>query len=332
MHFAGRKHLAKEQMIQQFLRLTKKAKIISSSVEHCNDISLSQKKTNESSSSKNCMILANFALHELFPTISCQKPPSKQKGFESAIELVQTFVNSLGASLQGAWRPSDDEREALNSAVEVFNTRAPELQRPPHITCWFGEYGCVLLATEQRVGRVQLNIVCLDEWAFQVHSGLERKIQTSHASPVAVVIINVGEIDKAKYNEFCVLVQQLLAKSEQCHEDKRSAGYNEQGNQKTPALVQAILEDAMNKLLQNTTLTAPPGGFTDVGLHTGGRPRNTCWPLVRAVMQVRLEAAQHHSLFRFAMLQMRLGWLEHFVASISARTTEGITLNPPSPR
>ena len=28
-------------------------------------------------------------------------------------------------------------------------------------------------------------------------------------------------------------------------------------------------------------VTNPHGGFTDVGRHTGGEPRNTAWPLVR---------------------------------------------------
>ena len=31
----------------------------------------------------------------------------------------------------------------------------------------------------------------------------------------------------------------------------------------------------------------PCGGFTDVGLHTGGRPRDTAWPLVRETFKAR---------------------------------------------
>lgn len=31
----------------------------------------------------------------------------------------------------------------------------------------------------------------------------------------------------------------------------------------------------------------PRGGFTDVGLHTGGLPRDTCWRLVWAAFKVR---------------------------------------------
>ena len=31
----------------------------------------------------------------------------------------------------------------------------------------------------------------------------------------------------------------------------------------------------------------PRGGFTDVGLHTGGSPRDTAWPLVWQAFKVR---------------------------------------------
>jgi hypothetical protein len=37
---------------------------------------------------------------------------------------------------------------------------------------------------------------------------------------------------------------------------------------------------------QQQQYTAPKGGTTDVGQHTGGLPRDTAWPVVRAVLQV----------------------------------------------
>jgi len=57
-------------------------------------------------------------------------------------------------------------------------------------------------------------------------------------------------------------------------------------------MIQAVLIDAMANLVKETDdLTAPRGGFTDVGLHTGGSPRNTTWPLLIAVLQIILESA-----------------------------------------
>jgi hypothetical protein len=34
------------------------------------------------------------------------------------------------------------------------------------------------------------------------------------------------------------------------------------------------------------TPNPPKGGFTDVGIHTGGNPRDTCWALIRVTIQV----------------------------------------------
>eukprot|EP00965_Chrysotila_dentata_P122483 4047930-Pleurochrysis_carterae.AAC.1 len=58
--------------------------------------------------------------------------------------------------------------------------------------------------------------------------------------------------------------------------EKRSAANNQQGHQKTPAMIKAVLTDALRG---TPGQTAPRGGCTDVGLHTGGLPRNTMWPL-----------------------------------------------------
>ena len=95
---------------------------------------------------------------------------------------------------------------------------------------------------------------------------------------------------------------ELLSKAAERKGDKRSAAGNEQGNQKTPAMIQAVLQDALAK--REEGVTPPRGGFTDVGLHTGGLPRNTSWPLVRAVLQSVLEP----TFYRHAMAQMQL-WL-----------------------
>ena len=50
-----------------------------------------------------------------------------------------------------------------------------------------------------------------------------------------------------------------------------------QGHQKTPAFIHALYREAFGKPNQT-----PRGGFTDVGLHTGGQERDTAWPLVCA--------------------------------------------------
>lgn len=59
------------------------------------------------------------------------------------------------------------------------------------------------------------------------------------------------------------------------------------GLQRTPAFVHGLVLAALAGAASASGAGAPRGGFTDVGLHTGGIPRDTCWPLVREVIKVR---------------------------------------------
>lgn len=52
-----------------------------------------------------------------------------------------------------------------------------------------------------------------------------------------------------------------------------------------------LLGEASLKAVANSG-THPRGGFTDVGLHTGGAARGTCWPLVREVHRHLLSFGQ----------------------------------------
>ncbi|CAN0384424.1 unnamed protein product, partial [Scytosiphon promiscuus] len=57
-------------------------------------------------------------------------------------------------------------------------------------------------------------------------------------------------------------------------------------------MIKALLDDAKTAL--HSTVNSehvPAGGFTDVGQHTGGDPRNTAWPLVREVFQVSMSSS-----------------------------------------
>lgn len=67
---------------------------------------------------------------------------------------------------------------------------------------------------------------------------------------------------------------------------------SQQGHQRTPAMIMALVEDA--KAARESTFTTghlPAGGFTDVGLHTSGSRRATAWSLTREVFQVISQAA-----------------------------------------
>ena len=52
------------------------------------------------------------------------------------------------------------------------------------------------------------------------------------------------------------------------------------------ALAQTQAEASMENNLTAVPQQLPKGGFTDVGLHTGGQPRDTAWPLVCQTIKV----------------------------------------------
>jgi len=69
-------------------------------------------------------------------------------------------------------------------------------------------------------------------------------------------------------------------------------------------MIEAIIVDTLDG--KEDGETPPHGGFTDVGIHTGGHARDTSWPLARAVMQVLLGEQGQRQLYRMAMAQLAL--------------------------
>lgn len=93
-----------------------------------------------------------------------------------------------------------------------------------------------------------------------------------------------GTIQSEAWEETCTKLQGEVHEAQKIRGNKRNAARNEQGHQKTPAFVYALLQQVVQ---QSSERVQPQGCLSDVGLHTGGRPRGTCWPLVRSVLLVR---------------------------------------------
>lgn len=60
------------------------------------------------------------------------------------------------------------------------------------------------------------------------------------------------------------------------------------GHQRTPAFIASCLAQAIETDSDDDVIQ-PRGALTDVGLHTGGKPRDTCFSLVIAVIQTLFE-------------------------------------------
>jgi hypothetical protein len=99
--------------------------------------------------------------------------------------------------------------------------------------------------------------------------------------------LSAGSSSEDLHLQFMRLIDEVLRKASAKKGASRSAA-DGQGHQKTPSFIEAVVNDAAKVLREEATLkevqlsgTLPRGGFTDVGLHTGGEARRTCWPLVR---------------------------------------------------
>lgn len=105
-------------------------------------------------------------------------------------------------------------------------------------------------------------------------------------------IIHCGTVKEEQWDELYDNFVNALRTASKRRGDGRTAASGQQGHQKTPAMIAALLFDARDVLgimgQKGSLLTShtPRGGFTDVGLHTGGRPRETAWPLACEVFKV----------------------------------------------
>ena len=132
------------------------------------------------------------------------------------------FRKSLGAQASTTATTNTYLLEsALALAIAALECQAPTFNSAPNVT-WFGEYGCALLASELRVGVVQLRIVCLDGWTFRMHSKAGGgRSHTADAAADAASPVQIGEVPTAEYAGFmCALISNhtpgTTAKTHQC--------------------------------------------------------------------------------------------------------------------
>jgi hypothetical protein len=189
----------------------------------------------------------NGALNGVFPLLGNSNPPNDQRD-PPPIDL--RFVRSVFQNLP---QLDSDRLRILSDAVDVVATSSPDFTSPSkaHIT-WFGEYGCALLAVRSSIGRVQLQLVCPDEWEFQMHSGVGSAGRThcSHASNDASKLLKIGSVPAAKYQDFLSRTQMLLIAAQERKGDKRSAASNKQVRYGIQCSVHPLHNDCTNACLK----------------------------------------------------------------------------------
>lgn len=123
----------------------------------------------------------------------------------------------------------------------------------------------------------------------------------STATPSSVATCAVGSVPAAQFPDAFVAMMAGIISPWKAAKKKGPAV---KGFQRTPAFIKAVVADALRLLaagasaaddLDVDALTKPAGGFTDVGLHTGGIARATSWELARCMLQVRTRHARCNS-------------------------------------
>ena len=141
-------------------------------------------------------------------------------------------------------------------------------------------------------------------------------------------VMQGGKLRNAELQGFHIRLKKLLCEAEARTGDKRSAASGKHpGHQKTPAFVLSLVKTAVTINVEGKRPYLPKGGFTDVGLHTGGIPRDTAWPLARETCRVLLaihcsctEASTHpEELWAQALAHFDLWILKRQVAAVKPR-------------
>lgn len=158
---------------------------------------------------------------------------------------------------------------------------------------WMPDYGCAVMKSTVGClsGEVAINLISLDLHKFQTNSKLSvgqySYIDTAVATDCVVLHIGTCTLDELPDRENAF--RSLLSSVQSRTGDRRSARDGKQGHQRTAAFIHALYRQVFTSVEE-----LPRGGFTDVGLHTGGEPCSTSGPLVLfALRQILLDYEAH---------------------------------------
>ena len=208
-------------------------------------------------------------------------PPSQDvESCEIVIDLLVDFYDSVVDDKSHHPWITETELGALGPSLEVLLAEAPE-ERIDYMP----EYGCALMKSKAGCasGVIALNLISLDLHQFETRS--ERTPDGYHyvdnAWSGGYQVLHVGKCHLVDLEARQELFSSKLAAARTRTGDKRSAAGGEQGHQRTPGFVHALYREAFG--MQQTQLAR--GGWTDVGMHTGGQERRpTAWSLVTSCL------------------------------------------------
>jgi len=179
---------------------------------------------------------------------------------------------------------STEEVSAIKEAVLMIKSKL-DIQ-------WLPEYGSVMVAHRgdlQMPGTTTISILGLDRHECFLHDDDKGGYQ-HEADAMDYKVLVVGTLEEEMLQAFWSRFQQLHNVAKVRDGDRRTAVGGRQGHQFTPALIHALATQAIKCGCKEGVKCScpnivPKGGFTDVGRHTGGSPRNTSFALVKFLME-----------------------------------------------
>jgi len=194
---------------------------------------------------------------------------------------------------------------------------------------WFAEYGCVWLAAKGigycQTTKYDIFVLFPDKWTFAVHNRI------FHSNSCGYSVIQNDSVPVENFPVFCNQFNAIFEKAILQRGDRRSAGGdNGRGHQRTPQFISSILTDAFHFSVNNSAsqTTQPRGGATDVGVHTGGIPRSTCWSIIAASLRFLLRLPKFKDIFLFEFFKADFDvWVaEDFLSKLSSQNSGNSTL------
>lgn len=171
----------------------------------------------------------------------------------------------------------EDVLKQLQQVSSSINVPNDEIQ-----VQWHCEYGCAILIVTQSSCTPypikRLYVVGLDAWELCMN--VYPKYAEYHTQSNESHCVYAGWVLTEDYDEVMEMYYSTLSKAQLSHGAGRSAANKSLGHQRTPGFILGILNACLK---WSSERALPTGGFTDVGLHTGGKLRATSWPLVIAI-------------------------------------------------
>ncbi|KAJ3312282.1 hypothetical protein HDU76_002913 [Blyttiomyces sp. JEL0837] len=205
-------------------------------------------------------------------------PEYEQPGFKTADGFSSQEVQSLKTLLRQL-------RGTFSRVIRQFGETQIKIEEK--VAKWFLEYGCVLVIQKIKSDVLSLKLVFPDAWEFESNSFPFGATSAAYGAKAAKEsVIECGHVQSDQLDKVLENIKELMKKASTITGDERSAASGKQGHQRTPSFVRAIIEQAI--IGDENLEVLPRGGSTDVGLHTGGRARETVVPCIVAVLRFLL--------------------------------------------